>query len=446
MGSQPTRRALLKTSACIVAAALPGTSPGAVPPSQTTLEPQQTPLEQLIPPASRVQDNAIDEAYWGRVAAQYKTAPEFVNLENGFYGIMARPVLANYRNNVEYLNEYSSYYLRQHHARELDAARRQIATAAGVRFDEIAITRGATEALQNLIVNYRGFKPGDTVVYADLDYDSAQSTLDYLKERRGIEVAKIVIPEPATHDSVIDAYARAFEQHPKTRLVLLTHINNKTGLVMPVQEITRLAKQKNIDVLLDAAHSWGHVDFKVPELGVDFGAFNLHKWIGAPLGVGFLYIRRGRLKDVAPHLSADAADEADIRTRVHTGTTATANVMTISAALEFHQRIGTPNKEARLRYLRNYWVSRVRGFNGVQILTPDDSRLYAGITSFRLAGKTSKADNVEVARRLREDFQIFTVARGGVEAGDVVRVTPSYFTTPANLDRLVAALKTITQS
>lgn len=386
--------------------------------------------------------NASNEAYWSEVASLYRLSPEVVNLENGFYGVLPRPVLAAYQAHIERLNELNSVYLRGQYGRDSDAIRRRLASAIGAQPGEIALTRGATEALQNLIGNYRGLKPGDTVLYSDVDYDSTQAQFDYLQQQRGVNVARFKLPEPATHQGILDAYAKAFANHPKTRLLLLTHVSHKNGLVLPVAEIIQLARARSIDVIVDAAHSWGQIDFKVGDLGADFMAFNLHKWIGAPLGVGFLYIRQERLSDIAPHLQlAKAGQPDDIRTRVHTGTTNTANVLTIPDALDFHERIGVANKGARLRYLRDLWVREARQIGRVQVITPDDPRLYTGITALRLEGRASQADNQGLVQRLRERHGIFTVARGGLASGYSVRVTPALFTRPADVERLVQALR-----
>ncbi|WP_271567337.1 aminotransferase class V-fold PLP-dependent enzyme [Bradyrhizobium sp. CCBAU 11386] len=166
--------------------------------------------------------------------------------------------------------------------------RTKVAEAVGAAVEEIALTRGATEALQLLIGGYNKLRPGDVVLYADLDYDSIQYAMNALKARRGVDVVKFNVPEPATRQDVLDAYARALEVTPKTRILLRTHVSNRTGLVMPVAEIVGMAKAKGIDTIVDAAHSWGQLDFKVSELKADFVGFNLQKWIGAPLGVGFL--------------------------------------------------------------------------------------------------------------------------------------------------------------
>lgn len=387
-----------------------------------------------------------DENYWSSVAAQYQVTPDITNLENGYYGIMTKSVVAEYQRNIELLNLSNSYYLRTTYDADMEAVRTQIAKMAGVLPEEIAITRGATEALQNLISNYKLLKPGDVAMYSDLDYDSMQYTMNYLKDRRGAQVVTINMPEPATKQGILDAYAAAFVANPKTKLLLLTHISHRTGLVMPIAEISAMAKAKNIDVIVDAAHSWGQMDFTIPDLNVDFAGFNLHKWMGAPLGVGFLYIRKNRIADIDLAFADDDWDATDIRARVHSGTTNTANVMTVPAALTLHSNLGAANKQARLRYLRDYWVSKVKDFKGMNILTPDTPGSYGALTSFRLTGKVSKADNVAIAAELRDKYKIFTVRRGGVAAGNCVRVTTALFTKPSDLDRLVAALKTITAS
>jgi isopenicillin-N epimerase len=387
-----------------------------------------------------------DENYWSNIAAEYEISPNITNLENGFYGIMTKSVKAEYHRNIDTLNLNNSYYMRTAYGADMEAVRVQIAELAGVLPEEIAITRGATEALQNLITNYNLLNPGDVVMYSDLDYDAMQYAMKYLKNRRGATVVPINMPEPASRQGILDAYEAAFVANPKTKLLLLTHVSHRTGLVMPIAEISAMAKARGIDVIVDAAHSWGQIDFTIPDLNVDFAGFNLHKWMGAPLGVGFLYIRKERLADIDRAFEDEDAPASDIRSRVHTGTTNTANVMTVPAALAVHTSVGAANKEARLRYLRDYWVSRVRDFKGMNILTPDEPGSYSAITSFRLTGKVSAADNVAITNELREAHNIFTVRRGGVAGGNCVRVSVALFTTPADLDRLVAALKTITMS
>ncbi|MCP3464082.1 MULTISPECIES: aminotransferase class V-fold PLP-dependent enzyme [unclassified Bradyrhizobium] len=387
---------------------------------------------------------ATDKAYWDAARGLYAVTPDIVNLENGYWGIMPEPVRREFIRQADMVNSQNSYYARQRFGADFEAVRVKVAEAVGAAPEEIALTRGATEALQLLIGGYNRLKTGDTVLYADLDYDSMQYAMNALKARRGVDVVKFDVPEPATRQAVLDAYAKAIDANPKTKLLLLTHVSHRTGLVMPIAEIVRMAKAKDIDTIVDAAHSWGQLDFKVGELEADFVGFNLHKWIGAPLGVGFLYIRKDRIADIDRDMGDEDYPATDIRSRVHTGTVNFATVLTVPTAVSLHQEIGAPAKQARLRYLRDYWVSRVRAFRDIEILTPDEAGSYGAITSFRLAGKTSKADNDAVVAKLRDGFKVHTVRRAGVAKGQCIRVTPALYTTEADLDRLVEALAIIT--
>ncbi|WP_283842583.1 aminotransferase class V-fold PLP-dependent enzyme [Bradyrhizobium sp. JYMT SZCCT0428] len=211
-------------------------------------------------------------------------------------------------------------------------------------------------------------------------------------------------------------------------------------MIIPVKEIAAMAREKNIDVILDAAHSWGQVDFQIADLGVDFIGFNLHKWIGAPVGIGFLYIRKGRLDAIDRHYGDGSFDPNDIRTRVHTGTANFATILTLPLALKLHETIGTPAKAARLRYLRDRWVAKARALPNIEVLTPDEPGLAAGITSFRVRNKGSREDNNALVVALRDRHKVLTVRRDGVAKGQCIRVSPALYTTEEELDRFVAAL------
>ncbi len=386
---------------------------------------------------------ADDETGWAAVAAEYDVAPGIINFENGNWGLMARPVLDAYQAHTARVNRENSFYARRGFADDFRRIRARVASALGAGEDEIAFTRGATEALQNLIDGYRGLKPGDKLMIADLDYDSIQWTMDAKAAREGAELVRLSIPETADHDGLVDFYVSALEKHPQTKLLLLTHISHRTGLRIPVRAIADEARARGVDVVVDAAHSWGQIDFKAPDLGADFIGFNLHKWIGAPIGVGLLYIKGGRLDQIAPNISASEWERGRIEGRVHTGTSNFAAMLAVDDALDFHERVGPAAKETRLRYLRDRWTKQARLVDGVEILTPDDARLHGGITSFRIRGKTGVEENIALAERLLKEHRIFTVHRSGVAAGACVRVTPALYNSAADADALAAALKAL---
>jgi selenocysteine lyase/cysteine desulfurase len=382
------------------------------------------------------------EADWNAIAGLYDVAGDFVNLENAYYGIMARPVAEDFKRNIDYLNRYNSMHLRRQFDRAgMAQLRTLLAEHTGVAAEELAITRGATESLQNLICNYRLLKRGDTIMYANLDYDAMQYAMNDLAQRSCAKVALVKIPEPVNRQAAIDVYEKALREHPRTRLLLLTHINHRTGFVLPVAEIIKLAKARGVDVILDVAQSWGQLDYKLPDLGADFIGANLHKWVGAPLGTGFLYIRKERLADIGIERGDEDYPASDTRSRVHSGTVNAAALMTIPAALKLHDEIGVANRGRRLRELRDYWVRQVRGHDGVQVLTPDDAGSYGAVTSFRLRGHTTFEQNAALVNRLMEQYRVFTVARKGPVGGACIRVTPGLFTRTADLDQLVTAIR-----
>jgi isopenicillin-N epimerase len=278
------------------------------------------------------------------------------------------------------------------------------------------------------------------VLYADLDYDSMQAAVRWLKARRGAEVVTIELPEPATHQGLIDAYEAALVANPRIRLMLLTQVSHRNGLVLPVAEIVAMARQRGVDAIVDSAHAWGQLDFRLPDLGADFVGLNGHKWIGAPLGVGVLYIRRGRVADIDPFMASDEYGPEDVRARTHSGTSDFAAFLTVPDALDVHEAIGARAKAARLTHLRRLWTEPLRGRPGIEILSPPDPRLAAGIGAFRLAGRGGAAENADLARVLLQRFGVFTVHRTGLARGACVRVTPGVFTSQPDIARLSAAV------
>ncbi|MEQ1605183.1 MAG: aminotransferase class V-fold PLP-dependent enzyme [Pyrinomonadaceae bacterium] len=391
-----------------------------------------------------------DETAWKAIAANYNVTPKITNLENGYWGIMALPVLAEYQRLTEFVNKENTYFARLQFGDAYKALRAKVAAFLNVEVDEIALTRGATEALQALIGGYNKLKSGDTVLYADLDYSEMKTAMSWLEDRRGAKAVKVTFPEPTkdaplTESSILTFYEKALNANPRTKLLLLTHLNNWTGLIIPVAKIAKMAKDRGIDVILDAAHSVGQVDMKIKDLGCDFVGVNLHKWVGAPIGCGVIYINKPRIGDIDTYM-AKLPGSTDITARIDTGTSNFAAHMAIPYAIDFHNKIGTAAKESRLRYLRSLWVEPARNMKGLTVLTPDDPKMVAALTSFRLDGVVSTKANDALMKHLNEKFGVLTVRRTGPDAGDCIRVTPSVYNTPDDMAKLVKALKAITSS
>jgi len=382
---------------------------------------------------------ARDEAFWRTFADRYAVEPGPVNLENGYFGRMSRTVVEEYQRNIELINRSNSVHVRQRFEQgESLKIRKQLADLVGVPADTVALTRNASDGLQSLIRNYNRLTPGDQVLISDLEYDTVKGAMRWLARHRGVEVIEIEHAHPASFDSLLTTYREAFVRYPRLKLMALTHVTHRSGLVMPVQAIAAAAREHGIDVILDGAHAFGQLEFNLDKLGIAFAGYTLHKWIGAPLTLGFIYIAPERLADIDPDMGEMHFPATDIRARTPYSTPNIPALLTLPLVFEEHQAMGgSAAKGARLNYLRNRWVSAVRELPGIEVMTPDDPRLYCGITSMRF---TRHADQQAMVERLLNDYNLFTVARSGAACGPCIRITPGLTTMAADMDVLARAL------
>ena len=382
---------------------------------------------------------ARDEMFWQTFADRYAVEPGPINLENGYFGRMSRTVIEEYQRNIELINRGNSVHVRQRFEQgENLAIVKRLADLMGVTTESVAFTRNASDGLQSLIRNYNCLQPGDQVLICDLEYDTVKGAMRWLARHRGVEVIEIEHAHPASFDSLLATYRDAFVRYPKLKLMALTHVTHRTGLVMPVQAIAAAAREHGIDVILDGAHALGQIEFSLDDLGIAFAGFNLHKWIGAPLTLGFIYIAPERLADIDPDMGEMHFPITDIRARTPYSTPNIPALLTLPLVFEEHRAMGgSAAKGARLNYLRNRWVSAVRDLPGIDVMTPDDPRLYCGITSMRF---TRHTDQQAMAGRLLKDFNLFTVVRSGAASGPCIRITPGLTTTAADMDALSEAL------
>jgi selenocysteine lyase/cysteine desulfurase len=382
---------------------------------------------------------ARDEAFWQTFADRYDLQPGPVNLENGYFGRMSRTVVEEYQRNIELINNSNSVYVRQRFEQDDGPEiRAQLAELIGVRAQSVAFTHNATAGLQALIRNYNRLQPGDQVLISDLEYDTVKGAMRWLARARGVEVIEIEHLHPASFDSLLASYLEVFVRHPRLKLMALTHVTHRSGLVMPVQAIAALAKEHDVDIILDGAHALGQLEFDLEALGITFAAYNLHKWIGSPLTLGFLYIAPQRLADIDPDMGEMHFAHNDIRSRTPYSTPNIPALMTLPLVFEEHRALGgAAAKGARLNYLRNLWVSAVRNLPGIEVLTPDDPRLYCGITAMRFS---RHADQQALVERLLGEYNLFTVVRSGMASGPCIRITPGLTTTAQEMQRLVDAL------
>ena len=391
-------------------------------------------------PSSEPSLLARDEGYWREIAAKYDVEPGPVNLEYGYFGRMTRSVAQAYQQHIDNINRCNSLPIRQHFEQIGSVQIRDaVAELLHVPPSTVAITQSASGALQSLIRNYNRLQPGDQLLVSDLEYDSVQNAMRWLAKQRGLELIEISHPHPATFDNLVQSYRDAFARHPRLKLMPLTYVNHRTGLVMPVQAIAEAAREAGIEVILDGAHALGQIDFRLDELGIELAGFNLQKWIGSPLSLGVIYIAPEKIHAVDPDMGEERYPQDDIRSRAPYGTPNVPAWLTLPTVFDEHYAIGgAAVKGARLNYLRDLWVGPAREIDGIEVLTPDDPRLYCGITSFRF---TRHDNQVAMAERLLKEFNLFTVARSGSACGPCIRVTPGFTTTPEEVGLLVEALQ-----
>lgn len=377
---------------------------------------------------------AQDEAFWGTIRGKYKLTPEYINLENGYYSMQAEPVLEAFLSHVRSINVQASRYMRTRQFDDKLRVRTRLAKMAGVSPEELIITRNTTESLDTVISGY-DWKPGDEAVMAAQDYGAMLDMFKLQARRHGIVNRVVSLPlDPQSDDELVQLYANAIT--PKTRLVMVGHLVNITGHILPVRKICDMAHARGVDVMCDGAHAFGQLVFRIPDLGCDYYGASLHKWLGTPLGAGILYVRQDKIAGLWPIYADQSMADTDIRKLNHTGTHPVHTDLGIDDAINFHEELGAERKEARLRYLQRYWTDRVRGVSNILVNTPTDPKRSCAIANVGLSGMKP----ADLATTLFDRYKVFTVA---IDTANVqgVRVTPQLFTTPKELDVLVRALK-----
>ena len=382
---------------------------------------------------------AGDEAFWSTIRSKYRLKPDYINLESGYYSMQATPVLEAFIAKVREQNYQASFYLRGPQVPDKAAVRDRLAEIAGCSPAELCITRNTTESIATVVNGY-DWKAGDEAVTAEQDYGHMLAQFRLAGRRWGLVNKLIHVPvDPRTDSEVVERYASAIT--PRTRLLMVSHMINITGQILPVRKIADMAHARGVAVLVDGAHAFAHFNFKIPDLQCDYYAASLHKWLGCPLGTGILFVRRDKIAPLWP-IYGDwrMNDDTDIMKLNHTGTHPVHTDLAIHDAIAFHQMIGIERKEARLRYLQQYWTSRVRKLANVILNTPADPARSCAIANVGIKG----VPPLELAKTLLDKYRIWT---NGIDSPAIgvqgVRVTPHVFITPKELDVLVGALTKI---
>src|SRR5262245_37494813 len=376
----------------------------------------------------RPADLATDETYWAEIARAFDVDRTLINLNNGGVSPAPAHVMDQMIRDLRFSNEIPVYQMWVVLEPRIESCRRELAAEFGCDPEEMAITRNASESLETLISGI-DLKPGDEVVYTTQNYPRMITSWEQRARREGIVVKPIqfAVPPPSP-SAVVEAFRRAIT--PRTRVFEVTHITNLTGQILPVRDVVRLGRDHGIETFVDGAHAFAQFPFKRDDLECDYYATSLHKWLFAPIGTGFLYVRKAKQKSIWPLMAAPPAMDENIRKFEEIGTHPAANHNAIAEAITFHRAIGAERKAARLRYLRDRWAKRLAAADPrVRILTPLNDTESCGIALIHVEG----IDTEKLQAYLWDKHSIMTTPIVHKEFNGL-RITPSVYTTLVELD------------
>lgn len=379
-------------------------------------------------------DLATDDEFWYYVQQSYTISSNFVNLNNGGVSPAPKVVADAMKQYYDVSNEGPSYFMWRVVDLGREPLRKNLAQLAGCDAEEIAMQRNASEALETIIFGL-DLKAGDEVVLTKQDYPNMIAAWKQREKREGIKLVWINLDLPSEDENyLVKQFTDAFTA--KTKVVQITHMINWIGQKLPVKKIADAAKKKNIEVLVDGAHTFAQFEFKIPDLNCDYFGTSLHKWLGAPIGTGLLYIRKEKIKNVWPLFGAGEKETDDIRKFEHLGTRPFYIEQATDKAIDFYDMIGGKRKEERLLYLKNYWMERVQNIPKVNIKTSFKKEFGCAIGLVSVEGKKPS----ELDAYLWANYRVHAV---GIEWENIsgLRVTPNVYTTTKNLDRLVEGIE-----
>lgn len=379
-----------------------------------------------------------DEDLWARIRQAYTTSNQIINLNNG--GVSPQPKIVQDAANryYTYSNEAPSYYMWRILDQGREPLRSKLARLSGVEADEIAINRNTTEAINNVIFGLN-LQKGDEVVLTKYDYPNMINAWRQRERRDGIKLIWLDFDIPMEDNQlIIDKFKEAITS--RTRVFHITHMLNWTGHIMPAKELCGIAAKNGIYSIVDGAHTFAHLDFKISDLDCDFYGTSLHKWLCAPFGTGMLYIKKEKIAEVWPLLAAPEAQDDNIRKFENIGTRSFAIEQAINSAIDFHLAIGTDKKEARLNYLKNYWVDQVKGVDKVRFYSSQNPKHTCALFNFGIEGM----DAGPVHNALFRTHKVHTSPIKW-EKVNGPRVTPHVYTSLYELDRLVEAIDLVSR-
>ena len=375
-----------------------------------------------------------DEELWTTVRSHYTLKDDYINLESGYYSIIPNPVLEHFIKHVKHVNIEGSYYMRNDLNKNKDRVISELAKLVGSTSDQIGITRNATESLDLVISGFQ-WERGDEAIYAKQDYGTMKEMFEQISSRYGVKTKIVSVPNhPKNDEEIVSIYESQITDN--TKLIMICHMINITGQILPVKKICEMAHSYGVEVMVDGAHCVGHFDFSIDEFNCDYYGSSLHKWLATPLGAGLLYVNKKNTHKIWPLLANGNTNKKDIKRLNHIGTHPVHTDLAISNSIDYTNWIGMKKKEKRMRYLQRYWSDKLRTVKNVIVNTPEDLNRSCGIGNVGLSNMSpSQMSNI-----LFEKYKIFTVA---IDYANVkgCRISPNIFTTTNELDQFISAVK-----
>ena len=380
-----------------------------------------------------------DEELWATIRSHYTLKDDYINLESGYYSIIPNPVLEHFIKHVRHVNIEGSYYMRNDLKKNKDRVISELADLVGSTSDQIAITRNTTESLDLVISGFQ-WEKGDEAIYAKQDYGSMKEMFEQISSRYGVKNKIVSVPNhPKNDEEIVSIYESQITN--KTKLIMVCHMINITGQILPIKKICEMAHTHGVEVMVDGAHCVGHFDFSIDEFNCDYYGSSLHKWLATPLGAGLLYVNRNNTHKIWPLLANGNTNKNDIKRLNHIGTHPVHTDLAISNSIDYTNWIGMKKKEKRMRYLQRYWSDKLRSIENVIVNTPEDLNRSCGIGNVGLSNMSPSA----MSKVLFEKYKIFTVA---IDYANVkgCRISPNIFTTTYELDQFVIAVQEMANS
>ena len=377
-----------------------------------------------------------DESFWERIRMDYALKPDYINLENGYYNFVPTPILNKHIEHVRHVNYEGSRYMRTVQWDNKNSCAARLAKLVNCSEKELVITRNTTESL-DLIIGGFPWEKGDEAVFAKQDYGAMRIHFHQQEKRYGIVCKEISLPNhPASDEEIVSLYEAQIT--PKTKLLMVCHMVNITGQILPIRKICDMAHSHGVEVMVDGAHTVGHINVDIKELDCDYYGSSLHKWLSVPLGAGILYVTEKHIPKIWPLLAEHEDDDTKIRRLNHTGTHPVHTDLTINDSIDYLEMIGLQKKEERLRFIQRYWSDKVRYVKNVLVNTPVETHRSCGIANVGIKGMKPH----DLAKSLLDEFKIWTVA---IDYANVqgCRITPNIYTTTEELDSFVNAIKTL---